>query len=356
MRIEELDRNMIIPSNLDLEDLEYIPYHLGAFTVSGVAEYSKEARAFSRLPLAFLKDFKEKYPQSGVIPLSYTPAGVRIRFITNSPYIAIKNVLGDGSVSGYLNFDLFKRVGDSFSHIRALSSIGNKGDFETFAFPATDGKLNEYEIYMPILTCITEFYIGLKKGSTLLKPNDYAISDPIVFYGSSITHGASSVRPGNAYTAIVSRNLCADYINLGFSGNAKGEPELAEYIASLKMSAFVLDYDHNAPSPEHLEQTHENFYKIIREKQPDLPIIMVTKPDNFDNSTDKAIRRQIVFNTYYNALMSGDENVYFIDGTGIMSGEFSDTTLADGCHPSESGFVLMAGKIGSVVKSAILKK
>ena len=88
-----------------------------------------------------------------------------------------------------------------------------------------------------------------------------------------------------------------DFINLGFSGNALGETAMAEYIAGLSMSAFVLDYDHNAPDIEHLERTHADFYTAVRRAQPQLPILLVSRPD-FDCSEDAAERRRIVYETY----------------------------------------------------------
>ena len=58
----------------------------------------------------------------------------------------------------------------------------------------------------------------------------------------------------------------------------RGEPEMAGVIASADMSVFVMDYDYNAPSAEHLAQTHEPFFQIVREAQPDLPIVIVSSP------------------------------------------------------------------------------
>ena len=57
-----------------------------------------------------------------------------------------------------------------------------------------------------------------------------------------------------------------DYLCLGFSGNAKGEKEIADYMAELQMCAFVSDYDHNAPGSEHLINTHFAYpiYTIIK--------------------------------------------------------------------------------------------
>ena len=74
-----------------------------------------------------------------------------------------------------------------------------------------------------------------------------------------------------AYQAIIARRLGCNYVNLGFSGSAKGEEEMAKYIAGLDMSVFVMDYDHNAPDAQHLLDTHGRFFKIIREKKPIYP-------------------------------------------------------------------------------------
>lgn len=35
----------------------------------------------------------------------------------------------------------------------------------------------------------------------------------------------------------------ADFINLGFSGSAKGEPEIAEYISELQSTGFHIFFD-----------------------------------------------------------------------------------------------------------------
>ena len=119
------------------------------------------------------------------------------------------------------------------------------------------------------------------------------------------------------------------------------------------MSAFVLDYDHNAPNPEHLANTHENFFKTVREKNPTLPIVMVSRPNTLYNTLDDAKRRQVIFKTYLNAKSAGDNNVYFVDGSSFLLSDTADTQIVDQCHPSDGGFLRMAEIIGGVLKSAI---
>jgi predicted DNA binding CopG/RHH family protein len=351
IKLTELDKNFKQESTLNLEDLVYHHYLNGKFTISGADHYSEKAKCLVRIPEDVLENIKNEAGNKGVYNLAHCPAGVRIRFKTNSPYIAIKSVC-NSAASGYFSFDLYERKGDAFTHIKNLAGQGNVSNFESFV-NVGDESLKEFEIQLPILTCVNDVYIGLKEGSVIESPSDYYYKKPIVFYGSSITHGASSSRPGNAYTAIISRRLCAEYINLGFSGNAKGEVAMAEHIASLDMTAFVLDYDHNAPTTEHLANTHERFFRIVREKNPTLPIVMVSRPNTLYNLLVDAERREVIFKTYLNAKASGDENVYFVDGSSFLLSDTADTQIIDQCHPSDAGFLRMAEGIGAVLKAVI---
>ena len=129
---------------------------------------------------------------------------------------------------------------------------------------------------------------------------------------------------------------------------------MAEYIASLNMSVFVLDYDHNAPNPEHLKNTHEGFYRIIREKQPDLPVIFVTRPNIMNYGKDGLRNRETIFETYKNAI-ARNENVSYIDGYHLFDPDYYDCSTVDGCHPNDFGFVYMAKVIGAAIDEALRK-
>lgn len=179
-------------------------------------------------------------------------------------------------------------------------------------------------------------------------PTPYIDKKPMVYYGSSITQGACASRPGNCYQGYICRAFNCDYINLGFSGNAKAEDEIIEYIKSLDMSIFVCDYDHNAPSAEHLKNTHEKMFKAIREAHPDIPIIIMSAPIWNPSGAWKE-RRDIVEQTYKNARATGDENVYFIDGKALMSLCENNGTV-DNCHPTDLGFYSMAQVLGDLIE------
>ena len=128
---------------------------------------------------------------------------------------------------------------------------------------------------------------------------------------------------------------------------------MAEYIAGLDMSVFVCDYDHNAPNPAHLLDTYERFYHIIRKKRPDLPYVMVSKPDVDGREKDGEARKKIIIDAYDRARAAGDRNVYFIDGETLFEGDCREDCTVDGTHPNDLGFYRMGRVIGDLLEKLI---
>lgn len=118
------------------------------------------------------------------------------------------------------------------------------------------------------------------------------------------------------------------------------------YIKGLEMSAFVYDYDYNAPTPEHLESTHERMFKAIRNKHSDIPVIIMSRPKNRLTEIEEK-RLRIIEKTYKNAISAGDKNVYFLDGKRLTELCGEEGTV-DGCHPTDFGFASIAKALGEV--------
>jgi hypothetical protein len=97
-----------------------------------------------------------------------------------------------------------------------------------------------YCLYLPLYNSPETLEIGIEAGAHLkpLPPRD---EKPILFYGTSILHGASAARAGMGIPAIVGRRLRRSVINLAFSGNGKMEPEIADLLAELDPCLFVVD-------------------------------------------------------------------------------------------------------------------
>lgn len=339
-----IDKNFFIPKEVIREGLVY--HNAEELDVYGVKLIDG---VYRRMEYSEAKKVSEN-----VALISLECAGGRVRFVTDSPYIAIyvkyRSVakVPNYSNSATLGFDLYSKERYVGCFVPALDTVDV---FESVL--DVDGTLKEYTLNFPVSSEVSEVYIGVKEGCTLTKAPKYTIEKPIVFYGSSTTQGACASRPGNTYENILSRALDCDYINLGFWGNAKGEEAIAKYIAGLEMSAFVYDYDYNAPSAQHLALTHEKMFKIIRESNPSLPIIILSAPKYYLNSEEEQ-RLAIVENTYKNALTNGDKAVCFISGKEMLA-SVKDTALADNVHPGDNGFLAMAGFIKKALQDLMAR-
>ncbi len=339
-----VDKNMQVPGKIERDDVVWYNGAEEPIRIYGAAQ------EFCRLPENFpiLQGFKRQ------------STGVRVRFVTDSPFVAIRAKLNCTyfptimAPSAIYGFDLYRRNGDgSEVFVDAFRPPEGEADKGYESLVDTEGE-NCYTVNLPVFSAVTELFIGIKRGSSIKRAPDYKyLGKPIVFYGSSITHGASASRPGNTYPAMIAQKLGADHINLGFSGNAKGEKEIAEYIARLKMSAFVLDYHHNAYDLKQLYDTHYNFYKTVRLKNPFIPIVMVTAPSLKPDDEWIAGGVKIIQETYRRAKEEGDKYVYFVDGCHLFDGELKESCTVDGCHPNDLGFSRMAKGIGRTLAAAL---
>lgn len=284
--------------------------------------------------------------------------GGRVGFKTNSKSIGVrikyKTLSVDIGMSIYSCQSAFVFEG-SKQNSKYLGLI-SPYNYESLEFERTlnrSGEMDDILILLPRNEIIESVEVLIEDNAQLLPPTEYKYSKPILYYGSSITEGGISCNPSNAYNAIISRHLDVDYINFGFSGNAKGELAMADYINTLDFSIFVYDYDHNAPTAEHLKATHEPFFKRIREKHPSVPVVMLTRP-YANYGEDEYARKEIVKATYENAIKNGDKNVYFIDGEDYFK-DFCDKELCfiDTIHPNDLGFYRMAQVVEPVIKGIL---
>ncbi len=325
------------------------------FKVYGLMFPENENDVFHRMPYEVAKDVNE-----GVATLNHHSAGGRVKFRTNSPYIIIRVKepaiyrAPHFTLCGSAGFDLYKDVDGEVMYVSSFMPPNDMQDGYEAKRETGISEETDITIHFPLYSRVKSLEIGIAVGSTLKPAADYKYDVPVVYYGSSITQGGCASRPGMAYQNIISRELDCDHINLGFSGSARGEDVIAEYIANLKMSVFVYDYDHNAPSVEHLQNTHSRMFKIIRKKQPDLPIVMVSAPNGRPNPNQK-LRRDVIKATYDEAVANGDRNVWFIDGSEMMRFKGGNEATVDNCHPTDLGFRRMADVIGDTVKEILEK-
>lgn len=353
MNVSEIDKNLEVKTNINKTDIKWLNASLSPFKIYGA--FSTEP--YTRMPLDTAKSVSD-----GVYFLSKHTSGIRVRFRTDSPYIAIhcernnRDLYSHMPQTGQSGFDLFSydRNSKTYSFVRTfIPPIENENGYDSII--DVSGKMSDYIINFPLYNTVDKLYIGVSDKSNFEESSEYINNLPVVFYGSSITQGGCASRPGNSYQNFLSRSLDIDYINLGFSGSGRAEDNMIKYLAGLEMSAFVSDYDHNAPNEEHLNNTHYKLYKNIREKHPDIPYIIVSKPDYHTGLSIDDKRRTIIFDTFKKALSEGDKNVYFIDGASLFAGNEWDACTVDGCHPNDLGFYRFSQALYPVLKTALFK-
>ncbi|MBQ2897881.1 MAG: hypothetical protein IJE46_06145 [Clostridia bacterium] len=343
-----IDKNFAVETKIEKQDIKFYSSEDEMFKIYGIY---KEDGKYRRMPESVAKIAATERDDSGLVRLHSNTAGGRIRFVTDSSYVAINVQIDTPSKlphmawTGSLGFDLY--ADNEF--VNTFVPPWYVEDKYESVIGLGEKKEREITINFPLYCNVTELYIGLQEDAIVKDPAPYKNKKPIVYYGSSITQGACASRPGRSYQSIISRKFNYDYINLGFSGNAQAEETMIEYIKSLDMSAFVYDYDHNALTVEYLEKTHEKMFKAIREQHPDIPIIMMPRPKFY--LTDKEIQRhKIIETTYKNAIATGDKNVYFITSKELTK-LCGNEGVVDDCHPNDFGFASMAKALEGVMET-----
>ena len=247
MKISDIDQNLKVPETLDLPDIRWLDARSEEFALYGT-RVDEPGKPFRRLPA----DVAEKVNE-GVAFLARNTAGLRLRFRTDSPYVAIhaewdvQCCFSHMPVTGVSGFDLYRVRRGTDPCSGPLPEYAG-----TFTPPfnspvgyesvvATPGGMQEFILNFPLYNDVDRLYVGVSESAKFEAPARYRHELPVVYYGSSITQGGCASRPGNAYQSMISRALDVDFINWGFSGSARGEETIAKHIAATPMSLFVTD-------------------------------------------------------------------------------------------------------------------
>jgi len=349
--LDSIDKNFKIETSIKKDDICFHDVEDGGFQLYGVF---KENGMFRRMPQSVAEGINK-----GVGGLHTNTAGGRVRFVTDSAYVAIKTHYTPCrkphfALSGSSGFDMYVGVGEDARYAGTFIPPVDVEDGYESLIEFKDARERIITINFPLYSDVYKLYIGLQDCASIKAAPEYKIKTPVVYYGSSITQGACASKPGSCYPSILSRKFDCDYINLGFAGSAKGEEAMGDYIKELDMSIFVLDYDHNSPNLEKLQATHSRLFYQIRSKHKDLPIVIMPRPRFYHRGDDKK-RFEVIERTYLEAKASGDENVYFIDNKKLME-LAGDNGSVDNTHPTDSGFLSMSLALTKVFEEILLKK
>ncbi|MBL8826389.1 MAG: SGNH/GDSL hydrolase family protein [Planctomycetaceae bacterium] len=283
--------------------------------------------------------------------LSQHSAGMSVRFVTESQQISARWKLRSASLAmphmpatGVSGVDLYARLPSGKWHWLAVGRPTAQENTQALTSELVPGE-REYLLYLPLYNGVESVEIGIPKTQALLKAAPRKDPRPIVFYGTSITHGACASRPGMTYSAILGRWYDRSIINLGFSGNAKSEPEVASLLAELDPSVFVINPLPNMTATEVTERIG-NLITTIRKARPNTPIVvcedrtyanavLVPKQRERNDTSRAALKIE-----YDKLLKAGIKGLYYVDGESQLALDGEDTV--DASHPNDLGFMHQA--------------
>lgn len=314
------------------------------------------AKYFDRLPSR-----AEGKVRGPVWSLSRHSAGMSVRFTTDatsihadykvtSPSLAMPHMPATG-VSG---LDLYAQTESGDWRWVSVVRPAKQEMQVNIISGLLPGKRN-YMIYLPLYNGTEHLKIGVPEGH-LFEPIEPRKQKPIVFYGTSITHGACASRTGMPHPAILGRRLDQPVINLGFSGNGKMEPEVGEFLTELDPSVYVVDCLPNMNGAEVAERA-ENLVRQLHQAHSETPIVLVedrtyaNTPFLPDRQARHAGSRK-AFREAYETLKSVDGlKMFYVDGETLLGNDREDTT--DGSHPSDLGFFRQANTLEPVLREAL---
>ena len=313
----------------------------------------------------------------GVRGMKHHSTGMQFRFRTDSHFLVFKWVpyyhdisMNHMPATGVSGIDVYRQDGNGrWRHVntgRIKDPTGS--ELKVSWSPGAACLVN-----LPLFNGIRSFSLGIEENAKVeaLGPRKSGVEKPVVFYGTSITHGIAASRPGMSFVNIVGRDLDVSVVNLGFSGSGRMELEMSEHLARIDASCYVLDclwnmdrprrdpgfafedmfeagYDESDPIAV-VRFRYEPFIRALRARRPDVPIVMAEQSDvkcNGPSEKDKFVRA-----IYEKLVGEGWKNLIYLPKDGMYSGDGDGTV--DGCHPNDLGQSTMAKAFEKAVGEAL---
>ena len=314
---------------------------------------------YERLPAKL-----ENVSRKDVWRLGQNSAGLYIRFRSNTTSMRIKwqstfdNEQNHMTDLGTRGLDLYALVDGEWRAVAPVRPT-RKGVNEWTIIRNMLPEYREYMLYLSLYDGVKSLEIGVDEGAYIGQPEVASPSTekPIVMYGSSILQGGCASRPGMAYTNIIGRRFNREVFNLGFSGNARLDMEIAHLMASVKdPGAFVLDFVPNS-SDKLINEVAEKFFRVLRDAHPNVPVIFVEDPifprTAFDTKLhEEVVGRNIAMTQLFKRLKkAGEKKIYYVSAKKML-GDDGDATV-DGSHFTDVGALRYVENIMPALKKAL---
>ena len=318
---------------------------------------------YERLPAEF-----EGRSRDAVWYLGRNSAGLYVRFSSNASAIWLRwsakfgNHMNHQTLTGTRGLDLYVLTDKGEWRFMASGrpTLDSK-DCEQKVIGAMEPKWREYMLYLPLYDGLTKLEIGVDREAVVEAPKvDLPRCDkPIVMYGTSILQGGCANRPGMAHTSILSRRFNREVINLGFSGNALLDLEIAELMASVEDPAiYVFDYVPNAYDYL-IREKGEQFFRIVRDAHPDVPILFLEDPYFGHYEYDAGIKAEVdkknaaQWELFCKLKKQGEKNIWYLKSDDMVGHD--NEAFVDGIHFSDLGMMRYADWLAPHIRKHMKK-
>lgn len=338
----------VVADGLKWIDGQYLPIE-GRWTLGNT-----EDCYYARLPNNLSTNINE-----GVRWMRCNTSGMQFRFRTSSRKLVIKwknsgSAMDHMPATGVSGIDIYTFDAEKNGWRYVLTGRPGARQDGWFSVQASIEPRTPICINLPLYNGIEGFKLGIEPSSVVkpLRPRRSGISKPVVFYGTSITHGGCASRPGLSFVNIIGRNLDVPVHNLGFSGCGRMEYELSDVLAKIDASCYVLDCLWNMDYGM-VANRYEPFIRNLRRLRPETPIVMAEGSSVF--GTTPGGTELFIKSLYDKLIAEGWQNLVYLPKTDMYVGDSEGTV--DGCHPNDWGMMSMAKAFGAAVKQALkLKK
>ena len=298
-----------------------------------------DAEIYGRLP----KRAWERQGLDKVLGAGNHATGLCLRFTTDSQELRFRYTLKSSSKddawcgwAGLYGIDVYSRGTGNMERGWRFERVGYDKKRANNQEWKLRRKLTPNEtclVYLPFRGEVEKFEIGIEKGKCITR-----IAPPkkrIVHYGTSLVHGGCVTRAGMLFTSIYGRLADVEVVNLGFSGAAHMQLDMAEFQAEVPADLYIVDPALNNDA-KGIREKLGPYVKYIREKRPDTPILICEPASTFEKVTDRSIAVREV----YDALVKeGMQHLYIIATAELMLDDSEGTV--DGIHPNEYGAMQM---------------
>lgn len=332
--------------------MNWLPFPDDRLSLHGLHWFAEDGQ-MCRLPQRVREDVSPS-----VWGLAQHASGVRLRFATDSTSLGLRarfsdlHYMNNMPRTGQVGVDLWV----DGQYWRPIFPDGMGIDFCGTFFGNLPRQRREITLYFGLYAPIELMGIGFDDECAIEPPAPFAVEKPVVYYGSSITQGGCAGRSGMSYQAIVSRALNTDFINLGFSGCGRGEPIIAQTIAEIDASCFVMDWSQNCVSMDELRERYEPFLRTIRAAHPETPIICVTPIFGSNEQWGQNVvfeqMRDHIRDVAGRVIAEGDTKLTLVEGFDLLGPDDRDG-LVDAVHPNDIGFTSMARGLEPALRSAL---